>query len=167
MIVLRICGGPIIYLSILSMILGTSYGGYLMYNHSMALPEVTDPPSNDKVLYLYGSYAVFGFAAILVCCVCFNLKNIRIGVAVMQCTAAFIGGTPQVFLVPPVFIALLVAWFAVWVVVVLYVISIGELKQRDDFVFLTSIIRTDDTTYMFLYTLFGYLWVNALMIGIA
>jgi hypothetical protein len=167
MIILRVCGGPIIYLSILSMILGSAYGGLQLYNHSMALPDNPEPPSNDKAIYLYCSYAVFGISAILFCCVCFNLKNIRIGVAVMQCTAAFIGGTPQVFLVPPIFIVLLVAWFAVWVVIVMYILSIGELKQREDFVFLTSIVRTDDTTYMFLYTLFGYLWINALMIGIA
>ena len=34
MIVLRIVGGPIIYLSIIGIILGTAYGGYALYEVS-------------------------------------------------------------------------------------------------------------------------------------
>lgn len=90
MIVLRLCGGPIVYASILGMILGTAYGGMLLYNDSLALPE----SDKNKVYYLYGSYAVWGLAGILACCMLCNLKNIRIGVAVMKCTATFIGSNP-------------------------------------------------------------------------
>jgi len=37
--------------------------------------------------YLYGSYVVWGFTALLLCCVLCNYTNIKIGVAVMKCTA--------------------------------------------------------------------------------
>ena len=90
MIVLRLCGGPIIYLSILAMILGSAFGGFMLYERSMGMPE-TD---KYKAWYLYGSYGVWGLTAILFCCVCCNLKNIRIGVAVMKATAAYLGGNP-------------------------------------------------------------------------
>lgn len=163
MIVLRLCGGPIVYLSIVGMILGTAYGGYNLYNTSLAMMETDE----YKKYYLYGSYAVWGLSAILLCCACCNLKNIRIGVAVMKCTAAFIGGTPQVFLVPPIFIVLLMVWLLIWLVVACYIMSIGKVTQRTDFTFLTAVIRTDETNYMFLYTLFGYLWINAFMIGVS
>lgn len=47
-----------------------------------------------KEYYLYGSYAMFGFTVLLACCICFNYKNIKIGIAVMKCTAEFIAATP-------------------------------------------------------------------------
>lgn len=90
MIVLRLCGGPIIYCSILAMIGGTGYGAYMMYDIS----EKMDPTEQYQPYYLYGSYGVGGLCALLVLCAICNCKNIRIGVAVMKCTAAFIGGTP-------------------------------------------------------------------------
>ena len=161
MIVLRLCGGPIIYASIVAMILGTAYGGWMLYQTSEAMPT-TD---KYKPYYLYGSYVVWGIAGILFCCICFNLKNIRIGVAVMKCTAAFIGGTPQVFLAPPVSIVILLAWLFAWIAIASYIVSIGEVKPRADLPFLTTVVRTNETTYMFLYSLFGYLWLNAFIIG--
>ena len=90
MLVLRLCGGPIIYFSILGMIASTGYGAFMLWQTS----ETMDKENEQYPFYLYGSYVVAGIAAVLVICLIFNLKNIRIGVAVMKCTAAFIGGTP-------------------------------------------------------------------------
>jgi cell division protein FtsW (lipid II flippase) len=123
MIVLRLCGGPIVYASLLAMILGTAYGGFMLYQNSLGLSEA----DKNKKYYLYGSYAVWGLAGLLLFYVCCNLKNIRIGVAVMKCTAAFIGSNPQVFLVPPVFIVLLMGWFGVWCYIAASIMSIGKL----------------------------------------
>jgi solute carrier family 44 (choline transporter-like protein), member 2/4/5 len=69
--------------------------------------------------------------------------------------------------VPPIFIVLLMVWLLIWLVVACYIMSIGKVTQRTDFTFLTAVIRTDETNYMFLYTLFGYLWINAFMIGVS
>jgi len=124
MIVLRLCGGPIIYMSILAMILGTAYGGFMLYNSSLIMAE-TD---KYKTYYLYGSYVVWGLSVVLLCCACCNLKNIRIGVAVMKCTAAFLGGTPQVFLVPPMALVFIILWLFVWMVMSAYLVSIGTLQ---------------------------------------
>jgi len=162
MIVLRLCGGPIIYLSILAMILGSAYGGYMLYNDSEAMPE-TDQYKN---YYLYGSYVVWGISAALLCCACFNMKNIRIGVAVMKCTAAFIGGTPQVFLVPPLAAVLIVAWLGIWLIIAVHIFSVGEIKPSAELPFLTTVEWTDETRYVFLYSMFGYLWLNAFIIGV-
>ena len=172
MIVLRLCGGPIIYLSIVAMILGTAFGGYMLFDTSTTMategPDGTMSPNDDNYYYyLYGSYTVWGISAVLLCCAICNLKNIRIGVAVMKCTAAFLGGTPQVFLMPIVASAFLMVWLGVWCIISIYIVSIGELKQRTDgFTFLSEVVRTDETNYMWLYTLFGYLWINAFIIGV-
>jgi len=91
MIVLRLCGGPIIYLSILGMILSTAYSALLLWQTS----EKMDKLHEEYPYYLYGSYVVAGICVVLLICTLCNFKNIKIGVAVMKCTAAFIGGTPQ------------------------------------------------------------------------
>jgi hypothetical protein len=108
---------------------------------------------------------VAGFCGVLIICACCNYKNIKIGVAVMKCTAAFIGGTPQVFLVPPIASVVVVAWLVVWLYFALHIISVGELKTREDLPFLKEVVWTEETQYVFLYSLFGYLWVNAFIIG--
>uniref|UniRef100_A0A7S3ISV9 Choline transporter-like protein n=1 Tax=Strombidium inclinatum TaxID=197538 RepID=A0A7S3ISV9_9SPIT len=162
MIVLRIAGGPIIYLSIVGLILGTAYGGYMLYETSLDMP-VED---QYKKYYEIGSYVVWGIAGVLLCCTCFNLKNIRIGVAVMKCTAAFIGGTPQVFLAPPLAAIMIVAWFIIWAAIATFIFSVGKIMPNPDLPFLTTVEWTDETRYVFLYSLFGYLWLNAFMIGV-
>lgn len=93
--------------------------------------------------YLYGAYAVWGFAAIIFICVCCNWKNIRIGIAVMKCTASFIGSTPQIFAVPPVAILLLIVWFAVWIIIALHIGSVGNVEPREDIPFLTTVKWSD------------------------
>ena len=114
----------------------------------------------------YASYGVWGLSALLLCCAICNQKNIRIGVAVMKCTAMFIGDTPQVFLVPPVAIVFLVVWLIVWIVMALYIFSVGELKPNPKLPAISTVEWTEETQYVFLYTLFGYLWLNAFMIGV-
>lgn len=92
LIVLRFLGGIIIWCTIFAVIAATLVGGYLLFDTSenMNAPE----EEQTKEYYLYGAYVVWGFAAILICCVLCNFKNIRIGIAVMKCTASFIGSTP-------------------------------------------------------------------------
>lgn len=83
LLVLRLLGGPIIYISIVLILGGCAYGGYMLFETAgrMAVTDQYQP------YYLYGSYVVWGFTAFLLCCVLCNVKNIRIGVAVMKCTA--------------------------------------------------------------------------------
>ena len=135
MIVLRLCGGPIIYLSILGMIAGTALGAYMLYEKSLGMADT----EQYKLHYLYGSYVVAGISFVLFCCACCNSKNIRIGVAVMKCTAAFLGGNPQVFLVPPMSLAVILAWMVAYLVMAAYIVSVGEIGPRDDFAFLTTV----------------------------
>jgi hypothetical protein len=162
MIVLRLCGGPIIYLSILGLIGGNAYGGWMLFQTSNDMLE----GDQYKDYYLYGSYVVWGIAACFLCCAICCQKNIRIGVAIMKCTAAFIGGTPQVFLAPPLACIIILSWLALWAVIATYIMSVGKLIPRQDFPFLTEVEWSDETRYVFLYSLFGYLWINAFIIGV-
>jgi len=163
MIVLRLCGGPIIYCSILALIAAPGAGGYFVWDYEKTIPE----DDEYKEYYLYGAYVLWGIAGALFCCVLINWKNIKIGIAVFKCTAAFMGGTPSVFLVPPVCISFVVLWLFVWFIIALYICSVGEPRRREDLPFLTEIVWTDNTRYVFLYSLFGYLWLNAFLFSLA
>lgn len=160
MIVLRIAGGPIIYVSIVAIILGTAYGGFMLFQMKDA-PETLE---EHKEIYLYGSYVVWGLAGVIFICTLINCKNIKIGVAVIKCTAAFIGGTPQVFLLPPLAIVVILTWLVYYVFIAVHIASVGEIKRNESFP-ISDIEWTDETKYVFLYALFGYLWVNASIIG--
>lgn len=163
MFVLRFFGGPIIFFSIIGIIGGTAYGGWMLYQYSLTIPE----GDQYKEYYLYGSYAVAGLAGVILLCTLINCKNIRIGIAVMKCTAQFISSTPQVFIVPPLAIIFIVAWMMTWLVFALFLASVGEITQNPEIPFMTTVIWTDETRYALLYSLFGYLWMNAFIIAIA
>ena len=55
----------------------------------------------------------------------------------MKCTAAFIGSTPQVFLVPPIASVIVLFWLFIWILVAVHIMSIGEKVPREDFPFLS------------------------------
>lgn len=92
LIVLKVFGGIIIYASIVAILLGSAAGGLMLWTTGEAMTEPKD--AQFKQYYEYGAYAAFGFTALLFVCVCCNWKNIKIGVAVMKCTASFVGSTP-------------------------------------------------------------------------
>lgn len=121
------------------------------------------PTHPHKQYYQYGAYVIWGIAVLILCCVFCNWNNIKIGVAVMKCTATYIGGNPQVFLVPPMACVIILAWMAVWCYFAAHIVSIGTLKANG---VLTTVVWSDETRYVFLYSLFGYLWLNAFIIGV-
>jgi choline transporter-like protein 2/4/5 len=51
-------------------------------------------------------------------------------------------------------------------VVAVYIASVGQIMPRDDLPFLTTVVYTDETKYVGMYSLFGYLWVNAFFMGV-
>jgi len=76
------------------------------------------------------------------------------------------GSTPQVFLVPPVAIVFVMTWLFIFVVIALHIMSVGTLVVNEKIPFLSDIEWSDETRYAFLYALFGYLWLNAFIIGV-
>ena len=114
-----------------------------------------------KMYYVYGSYAVWGILALLIIFLCCNCRNIKIGIAVMKTTADFIKDTPQIFLMPPLTAIFTMVWLIVWMITAFFIASVGKVGPRKDFPMLTQIEWNENTRYAILYSLFGYLWVNA------
>lgn len=108
---------------------------------------------------------VWGLLALLIIFLLCNCKNIRIGIAVMKTTADFIKATPQIYLLPPISGLLMFVWLIVWMVTAAYIASVGEIAAREDFPMLTQVKWSENTRYAILYSLFGYLWLNAFIMG--
>lgn len=57
-------------------------------------------------------------------------------------------------------------WIGAWTITAVYIMSVGELGHRaSPLNFVTTVVWTKQTRYIFLYHLFGGLWVNAFIIG--
>ena len=119
-----------------------------------------------KLYYQIGAYIAWGFAAIVLCCVLCNYRNIQIGLAVMQATSLFINGTPQVFLVPVIGLVFIIGLLGAWVVQMAFLASIGTVgPAAPPLSFLPTVTWEDEIRYALLYQLFGYLWLNAFFVG--
>lgn len=161
MFILRCIVAPVVWGSIIGTVVAMGYGGYMLFEIGNKLPE-----NNEyKLYYTYGSYVVWGLLALLIIFLCCNCKNIRIGIAVMKTTAAFIKATPQVYLLPPLSGMLMFVWLIVWMVTAFYIASVGEIGPRPDLPMLTEVKWSENTRYAILYSLFGYLWLNAFFMG--
>jgi hypothetical protein len=47
--------------------------------------------------------------------------------------------TPQVFFIPFIFSAVLLAWLFAFIIISLFIVSIGEIGQNENFKFLTEV----------------------------
>jgi len=84
----------------------------------------------------------------------------------MKVTGQFIYNTPTVLLVPIIFLVICAAWIAAWVFTAVYIFSVGDIQPREaPLTFVTTVKWGKETRYIFLYHLFGGLWVNAFIIG--
>jgi hypothetical protein len=84
----------------------------------------------------------------------------------MKVTSSFIGRTPTIFILPVIFFVLCIGWLIFWACLAVYIMSIGQIQPRPEpLQFATTVVWSDQTRYIFLYHLFGGLWVNAFLIG--
>lgn len=69
-------------------------------------------------------------------------------------------------MVPIIFTIICGVWIVGWVFSAVYLFSVGTLEPRPaPLQFASTIAWSNQTRYMFLYFLFGGLWVNAFIIG--
>jgi hypothetical protein len=162
LILLRCCASVVIFFTLVSIFILFGGFGFWLYNERDRYPEDT----RYYNAMLYGAYTLWGLDALYVLILLCLCNRIRLGVAVIKATAQFIGNTPQVFIVPIVFFFLCMIWVAAWCFSFVYLFSMGTIEPRDDpLSFLTAIKWDKQTRYLCLYDIFGFLWVNAFLIG--
>ncbi len=57
-------------------------------------------------------------------------NSINLAIAVIKSAASFIGDTPLILLLPPVITVIVLAYWALWMVVFVYLMASGEIKSR-------------------------------------
>jgi len=162
LLVLRCCAGVIIWLSILAILASMGGGGYWLY--ATKDKYVASDPTHDYMTYgAYAMWGVTGFFALIILCCC---SRIRLAVAITKVASSFIYRTPTIILLPIFFMLLIIAWIVAWVFLAVWIMSVGEPQPRPaPLDFMTEVKWSDQTRYIFLYHLFGGLWVNAFLIG--
>ena len=102
-------------------------------------------------------YVCWGIAAIwflFILCMC---NKIRLSVALLEATAKYVHSNCCIFFVPFLFFILTVVWYAYWLVALVYICSIGELKKTKVF---PSIEWDKKTRYIFWFHVFSLLYMN-------
>ncbi len=162
LLILRCCAGVIIWMSIFGILGALGGGGYWLYTTKDTYP-LEDPTHNYMMYGAYASWGVAGFFALVALCCC---SRIRLAVAIMKVSSSFVYRTPTIILLPIFFMVLIVAWIVAWTFLAIWIMSVGEPMQRPaPLDFMTTVKWSDQTRYIFLYHLFGGLWVNAFLIG--
>lgn len=126
LLILRLCAGVMIWMSILGILGAMGGGGYWLFATRVDYPT-TDP----TYMYMqYGAYALWAIAGIffiitLCCC-----SRIQLAVAIMKVTSSFIYRTPTIIILPIVFLILVVGWIVGWTFLAIWIMSVGEPKAR-------------------------------------
>jgi hypothetical protein len=162
--VIRAIGGLIIWiaLGISLIVLGAS--GFYTYFHARPQYDVENPTYE----YLeYTSYVLWGltgaFALAVLCC----LNAIKVGIAVYKTTARFVQANMEIFLMPAAVALIAMVWFLVWLSAAVYLFSVGTPEPREDYPFVTEIKWDENTRYIIMYHVFGFLWINSFIVGCA
>lgn len=162
LLVIRCIGAIIVWISIILIQLSLIGAGVYVYFQADTYPE-----DHDYNSYLrYAAYVLFGVAACFLCCICCCWKAIRIGIAVYQTTAEYIGKNLRIFILPLITYIIAFIWFGGWLFSFVYVFSIGEPVQREDpYQFITEVKWSDQTRYIVIYQIFMLFWLNAFIMG--
>jgi len=137
LLVLRCFAGPLIWISILTILGAFGAGGYWAYFSR----NNYDPSSNNYKYLMYGGYTLWGIDGLLLIIVMCCCGRIRLAVAIMKVTSSFIYRTPQILILPIFFLILCAGWVLGWTFLAVYIMSVGQIGPRAaPFQFATTVI---------------------------
>ncbi len=103
------------------------------------------------------------YLLIIMCC----WSRIKLGAAVIEAASDFVATKPSIFFVPLVFIFVIAAWIAFWVISAVYVYSVGDATKSATNPIFADMKWNNVTRYVWIYHLFGLFWISAFIIGAA
>lgn len=162
LVTIRFIGGVMIWISLgLSIIIMAATG---FYTYFYARPQYD--PLNPTYTYLeYTSYVVWSITAIFSLAVLCCCNAIKIGIAVFKTTIQFIQANMEIFALPYMASLCTVIWFVMWLFAAVFIFSVGTPEPRDLYPFVTEMKWDVATRCIFIYHVFGLLWINAFLIG--
>lgn len=135
-------------------------GGYYMYNRK----DKYAIDSDNYNINLYGSYTLFGLCGLYILCMLCCCSRIRLAIAILKAAAEFVNSNLRIFLLPVFFVVITIVFFAWWLATGLYVYSVGTV-EKGTLSSLPNIVWSQNTRYVWLYHVFGMLWMIAFLVG--
>lgn len=161
LLLIRLLGGLIVWLSIILIQVSLIAGGAYVYSRA----DTYEPESSYRDYVKYAAYAIWGVAALYLLCVCCCWNAIRLGIAVYKTTAQYVTKNLRIFFLPLGAYLFAGIWFGLWMVSAIHVFSVGDPVPREGYEFITEIKWSDNTRYVFFYQTFMLFWVNAFIMG--
>jgi choline transporter-like protein 2/4/5 len=169
LLLIRVCGGVLVYGALLVVEVALLAGGYFAYEQSGK--EVAG--SSLRQNYQYTAYGVWIFAFIFLCICIFLRKRIRLAIAVLKEATLCIKDVPSMLFFPIIkFIAVFV-FLAFWAAAAVYIAANGTITEGDSFTIEGITFTTKDIVFseklkiMFGYHCFSLLWVVAFLMAFA
>lgn len=159
---LRCITKPILYGSLILIflfLLGVT--GY-MYKVSSEIEDQT----SDNYKVAFGVMILFAILTLIfIVCICCMWKAISLGAAIMETASDFIGENKKVVILPFVsyfFAFPIIAW---WTATSIFIYGLGDPKFKADS-FIANVEMSNQSTYLFLFMMFGMFWIVAWLIAI-
>ena len=132
-------------------------GFYFFFTRNSSTNEDSAQPTYNivfAVICWVAAFAIFLF----VCCFC---KALRIAIGVIQASADFITDTKRILIVPVIGFLVIIVWYTLWIVVAVFVYTIGDIKGTSSG---GKRIEWDDTTRRaWYYHFFALFWMNSFL----
>lgn len=174
MILLRHCAGVMTWLSIIGVISALAVLGGLYYTgaNNMKAMVATYKTSGGSANSIENSttsrrvlaYICWGIAGIILLGVICLFGRIKLAIAILKAAADYVKANPFIFLVPPVMLILLLAFYAYSGITAIYLFSSGEPAQASGLP-VGSYTYTPTQKRLIIYVLFGILWGNAFLLA--
>lgn len=105
---------------------------------------------------------VFGILALgFLCCIVCGFKSLKQAIDVIDASADFLAKTKRILFVPLLFFVLTVIAVLIWIPAAMCVISLNKIEADPLIPQGKTITWKDEYLYMFLFMLFGILWICA------
>ena len=161
LLLIRLIGGLIVWLSIILIQISLIAGGVYVYLQA----DTYEPESDYRDYVKYAAYVIWGIAVLYLLCICCCWSAIRLGIAVYKTTANYVTSNLRIFFLPLGAYLTAGLWLAAWMVSALYVFSVGDPTPREGYEFITEVKWSDNTRYIFIYQGFMLFWSNAFIMG--
>ncbi|CDW74451.1 UNKNOWN [Stylonychia lemnae] len=162
LILLKWIAKPMIYISLVLIFLLLLGGGFYVFYLGVKY-EGKDHTRAVMIGMGIMLWIMCGLFLLAICC-CWGA--IRLAAAIMQAASDFVRNTPQIFFVPAIFFFIISSWIVFWIISAIWVFSVGTIEKRDGSPFAEMKWETT-TRYVWIYHLFGLLWISAFIIACA
>ena len=123
------------------------------------------PDNNRITLKVFGAIGwAIGliYAAIVYC----FMKQLKMALAILEAAADFVTDTLRILIVPVVSFCGIICWITLWVVVAIFIYSVGDIKAGTGGRY-KKVDWEPTTRYFWYYNFVALFWVSALIIAVA